>query len=45
MFMEYNKPEVAVLGSAAVVIEGNRQNIGDASSDLLQSVADCELDD
>ena len=43
--MDYTKPEVAVLGSAALVIEGNRINSGDSSNDLLEGPADCELDD
>jgi hypothetical protein len=30
--MEYTKPEVTVLGDAAVLIEGSKHEVGDAGS-------------
>jgi len=42
--MNYSKPEVTVLGDASVVIQGQKQSVGDSSiTPVLQ--ADCELDD
>lgn len=43
--MTYSKPEVAVLGEAAVLIEGSR--IGSAEQPDLKPkfVSDCEFDD
>jgi len=45
--MTYSKPEVAVLGDAAVLIQGVRKSglepIG--PQDFKQNVADCEFDD
>jgi len=43
--MNYTKPEIAVLGPAVVTIQGSRINSGDSSSDLQQTVTDCEMDD
>lgn len=44
--MNYSKPEVAVLGDAAHLIQGSKQSRGDNGS-LTQkiNVSDCELDD
>jgi hypothetical protein len=44
--MTYNKPEVTVLGDAANLIQGSKQQQGDAGSLTVQlRIADCELDD
>jgi hypothetical protein len=43
--MNYNKPEIVVLGSANLTIQGSRVISGDAGGDLLQGPTDCELDD
>jgi hypothetical protein len=42
--MTYSKPEVAVLGEAAVLIEGNRQ-FGIEPVNQPLSPSDCEFDD
>jgi hypothetical protein len=43
--MTYNKPEVAVLGEAAVLIQGQRIVGTEPKNDGLQGPADCEFDD
>ena len=42
--MEYNKPEIAVLGSASVVILGKDEISGDGSVDLPTN-SSCDLDE
>ena len=44
--MNYSKPELAVLGDAALLIQGSKSSKGDSHS-LTEPVgpADCELDD
>ena len=44
--MTYSKPEVAVLGEAAVLIQTKRSGSFEPSNPTLQQiVADCEFDD
>jgi hypothetical protein len=42
--MTYSKPEVAVLGEAASLIQGSKAGSGDPGG-LPIGVTDCELDD
>ena len=44
--MTYEKPEVVVLGNAAVLIKGNAKGAADQGpTDFTLSTADCELVD
>lgn len=43
--MTYSKPEVAVLGEAAGLIQGSRIVGQEPKHDNLQGPADCEFDD
>jgi hypothetical protein len=43
--MNYRKPEVAVLGQAASIIQGAKPHKPDAGSSAPGNVTDCELDD
>ncbi len=43
--MSYSKPEIVVLGPAAVTIQGSRTILGDAGGDLVAEPSDCEFDD
>ena len=45
--MTYSKPEVAVLGEAAVLVQGTRQKGKEpvGPNDGLQLISDCEFDD
>lgn len=42
--MKYSKPEIAVLGDAALLIEGSKANTGDDAVSKI-GVFDGELDD
>jgi hypothetical protein len=42
--MTYNKPEIAVLGETAQLIQGSRVASGE-TGDNLQQPSDCEFDD
>jgi hypothetical protein len=43
--MTYQKPEVAVLGDAAHLVQGSKHNSVDDGSLTSNGVTDCELDD
>jgi len=43
--MTYHKPEVTVLGDACQAIKGATSKAGNGEQGLLQTPADCELDD
>jgi hypothetical protein len=43
--MEYNKPQVKILGDATLLIQGSKTLAGDSASMEVQIAQDCELED
>jgi hypothetical protein len=43
--MNYSKPEAAILGNAACLIQGSKIDAGDAGSLEVPRTQDCELND
>jgi hypothetical protein len=43
--MNYSKPEIAVLGDAALLVQGSKVPAGDGGSLEAPIGADCELED
>lgn len=43
--MVYTKPQVALLGNAARLIQGSKNDAGDAGSLQVPITQDCELND
>jgi hypothetical protein len=43
--MSYSKPEVVVLGEAAVLVQGTRTQGSEVPIDGLKNPSDCEFDD